>query len=162
LKKKVYKENILIEIDKLYIDRLKRLLKKEFKMKLLTYKGNDNIRKLLAEVPYEWRATGTYGIEKILKNGYISSVFIIYVKKEDLRGWEEYLRSNGVMPARILANLKLVGVDKLPAPSYQDPNVVNLRKLIRDVYKMAPRYRETHPEIINYLRSRMNNNKTKS
>ena len=63
------------------------------------------------------------------------------------------------MPTRILANLKLVGVDKLPAPCHQDSNVVNLSKLIRDIYKMAPRYQETHPEIINYLRSRMNNNK---
>ncbi len=122
-------------------------------MKVQTYKG-DNIRKLLDNAPYEWRATGTYGIEKVLKNGYQTSTFMIYVNNKDLDKWQEYLTSKSTMPTNILANLNLIGVNKLPNSSYQNSNVVDLGKLVKDIYQMAPRYRETHPEVMRYLKEK--------
>ncbi|MBW2974003.1 hypothetical protein KY346_06475 [Candidatus Woesearchaeota archaeon] len=119
-------------------------------MKIQTYQG-ENIRAILDKAPYDWRATGTYGVERSLKNGKISNILLIYVNSRDLKEWDKYLTANSVKSTKVLPDLKLVGVDTLPESSKKDRNVVDISHLIADLEKVAPRYRETHPEIVEHL-----------
>jgi len=116
-------------------------------MKRQSYAGQ-GIRDILNQAPYEWRATGTYGVERALKNDNISNVLLIYVHNKDFKKWEDYLKSNSIQPTQVLPDLRLVGVDTLPKPYKKDKNVVDISNLIDDLTKLAPRYQETHPEII--------------
>ena len=124
---------------------------KEFIESIHFYSGK-NIRESLNNAPYDWRATGTYGVERVLKTEQISQILLIYVDANDMTHWQKYLSSRFVKPTKVLPDLKLVSVDTLPEPSKNDRNVVDISYLIADLERVAPRYCETHSEIIKQLR----------
>lgn len=115
------------------------------------YQG-EKIRAVLDKAPYDWRATGTYGVERALRNGKISNILLIYVDSRDLDKWDSYLNSNSIQSTKVLPDLKLIGMDALPGPSKKDRNIVDISQLIADLEKIAPRYRETHPEVVEHLK----------
>lgn len=120
-------------------------------MKIQSYQGR-RIRKVLANAPYDWRATGTYGVERALKNGQISKILLLYVNSSEMEKWRKYLKSNSIQPTKTLPDLRLVGVDTLPKQSKKDKNSVDISHLIEDLAKVAPRYQENHPEVIDCLK----------
>jgi hypothetical protein len=112
----------------------------------------ENVRAVLDKAPYDWRATGTYGVERALRNGNISNILLVYVDSRDLDNWDSYLNSNSIQATKVLPDLKLIGTDSLPEPSKKDRNIVDIGMLIADLERIAPRYRETHPEIVSQLK----------
>ena len=116
---------------------------------LRSYKGS-NIKEIIDNSPYEWRATGTYGVERLSID--TTDIFMIYVKNSDLIKWDSYLSDNNIVSTDRLPDLKLIGVDKLPKSHENDKHLVEIIKLIEDLFKMAPRYAENHPEVVERLK----------
>jgi hypothetical protein len=115
-----------------------------------TYNGN--VSSLLQKAPYDWRATGTFGTELLLKDSFHTDTHLLYVDEKDILAWERYLQTNDAKPAKILPNIKIIGVPKLPSASDKNSHVVTLDKLLEDLRTMAPRFYENNPPVIRRLR----------
>lgn len=120
-------------------------------MKIANYCGK-NIRDVLDTAPYEWLATGTFGVERTLENGLLSNILLVYVRQKEFGSWRKYLASKNIQPTKILPDLKLIGADSLPDSAKNDKHVVDISCLLVDLATLAPRYKETHPDVIRRLK----------
>ncbi len=94
-------------------------------MKYLSFNYNKkNVEDLLANAPCTWLATGSYGIELVLKGECKSTRSYICVR-ERLKQ-KEYLSSNGATSTNILPNLRLIAIRELPKAYPKNNRVVNI------------------------------------
>ncbi len=120
-----------------------------------SFKYNGDVREVLSRVPYRWLATGTYGAELIHDNNLRTHVFMLYVKTRDLPDFAKYLYSQGAYKTPIIPNIRLLVVDKLPAPSRLDERVVNEKKLIEDLEtRVGARFVENYRHIIDATKAK--------
>jgi len=112
-----------------------------------------NIVDLLNGAPYDWRATGTFGSELLLQNGFRTDNCFLYVKAGELGAWETYLKCRQAKPTNVLSNIKLISVPQLPSAADKNPHVVALDQLLEDLRIMAPRFYENNPGVLKQLRA---------
>lgn len=118
----------------------------------LRYQGS--VEDLLVNLPYEWRATGEFALSLIgLNNRAKPTDYWIYVSQENFDKAIGYLTSSGASPTRVLPNLRVQSIKKLPPSAEKNHYVARGYFLARDAHRtLSPRLLEAQPKILESLR----------